>query len=114
MKRIVICLVFVLLFVCVANAQTKSITGKVVQVINSNAGEQVQIEVNGEMYQFGLGTINNRDPGIQITRAWVNTLKKLKRGDEVTIEYNELQGNYGAALRVRVNKVSVQQFSECE
>lgn len=85
-------------------ADLRVITGKVLQIIDSNAGKQVQIESNGKTYQFGLGTINNRDPGIQITRAWETTLNKLKRGDEVTIEYNELQGYYGAALRVRLNQ----------
>jgi hypothetical protein len=88
-------------------ADLRTLTGRVVQVIHHpNVGALVEVESGGKLYQFGLGTINNRDPGIQITKAWESTLNKLKQGDEVTIEYNELQGYYGLALRVRLNRQS--------
>ena len=45
MKKIVICLVFVFLFVGAANAQTKSITGTVVYYSQGNKGNWASIDI---------------------------------------------------------------------
>jgi hypothetical protein len=89
----------------------KVIKGTVVEVGHPRAGATVQLRSsNGKLYQFGLGTLNNRALPNTLIRAWENTLNKLKPGDLITIEYTELNAypdiTYGAATRVHVNASS--------
>jgi len=62
MKKIVICLVFVVLFVGFANAQTKSVTGKVVDVDSGASGrfEVMTIIVGGKKYSFYTFSANGK------------------------------------------------------
>ena len=50
MKRIVSCLVFVLLFVGIANAQTKSMSGTVIDVQYGNRWAGIVIKVGNKKY----------------------------------------------------------------
>jgi len=88
----------------------KVIKGTVVEVGHPRAGGTVQLRSNGKLYQFSLGTINNRALPNTLIRAWEKALNKLQPGDPITIEYTELNAypdiTYGAALRIYVNASS--------
>ncbi len=96
MKKIVIWLVFVVLFVGFANAQTKSVTGKVVDLNTGASGrfELLTIIVGGKNYSFytfsasGEKSDNPKiigDYGIGKTvRVYYSQIVKVKNGYELT------------------------------
>lgn len=80
MKKYVICLVFVLLFVGVANSQTKTMTGTVVNVEYGNRWASITVKVGNKEYTIQTSSAASpADPNQEV----VPTPKIVGRVEEV-------------------------------
>jgi hypothetical protein len=94
MKKFVICLVFVVLFVGFANAQTKSVTGTVVYYTSGASGnfEIIEVQVGNRKYEVYLFRKDLPSPKI------VGTVNEV--GRVVRIYYSKIVGGELRATRV--------------
>jgi len=94
MKRIVICLVFVLLFIGVTNAQTKSMTGTVVYYSTGASGnfEVIHVQVGNKQYEVYLFRKDLLTPRI------VGTVTEV--GRVVRVYYSKIVGGELRATKI--------------
>ncbi|HQU84320.1 MAG TPA: hypothetical protein PKY59_14380 [Pyrinomonadaceae bacterium] len=99
MKKIVICLVFVLLFVGFANSQTKSMTGTVAYYTSGASGnfEIIELEVGNKKYEVYLFRKDLPTPRI------VGTVTEV--GRTVKVFYTKIVKSQGYAGELRATKV---------
>lgn len=99
MKRIVICLVFVLLFVGVANAQTKSMTGTVIDRSVGNSGKWagISIKVGNKKYFVYTESVDSPTP------RTVGIIDEV--GRVVRVFYTKLVNSPGYDGELRATKI---------